>query len=73
MNANCVVILYVNGGFLCATPQGSLDTATGPPDVVLGVSDVLTAAWQLGTAGDTLTVNIWYNENPDGTTMSTAH
>jgi hypothetical protein len=34
MGATCVVILYVNGAFLCATPQGSLDTACGPPDVM---------------------------------------
>lgn len=73
MGATCVVILYVNGAFLCATPQGSLDTATGPPDVVLSVSDILTATWELGTPGDTVTVNIWFNENPVGTTVSLSH
>jgi hypothetical protein len=73
MGATCVVILYVNGAFLCATPQGSLDTACGPPDVVLNSTDTLTATWQLGTVGDTVTVGIWYNENPSGTTISLAH
>jgi hypothetical protein len=73
MGATCVVILYVNGAFLCASPQGSLDTATGPPDIVINSSDLLTAEWQLGTVGDEVTVNIWYNENPVGTTYSMAH
>jgi hypothetical protein len=73
MGATCVVILYVNGAFLCASPQGSIDTATGPPDLVLNSSDKLLAEWQLGTIGDTVTVNIWYNENPVGTTMSISH
>lgn len=67
------MILYVNMNFLCATPQGSLDTATGPPDVVLNSSDTLTAAWQQGSPGDIINVGIWYNENPVGTTYSTAH
>jgi len=73
MGATCVVILYVNGYFLCASPQGSLDTATGPPDVVLNAHDVLTAQWQQGVPNDPINVGIWYNENPAGTTMSTAH
>ena len=73
MGATCVVILYVNGAFLCATPQGSGDTATGPPDVILSTTDILTATWQLGTIGDTVTVNIWFNENPVNTTYSSSH
>lgn len=73
MGATCVVVLYVNGAFLCASPQGSMDTATGPPDVVLGSSDVLLAQWQLGTIGDTVTVNVWFNENPVGMTSSMSH
>lgn len=73
MLATCVVILYVNGAFLCATPQGSLDTATGPPDVILNAHDLLTAQWQNGVVGDPLTVNIWFNENPVGSTFSASH
>lgn len=73
MTAPCIVILYVNMNFLCATAQGSLDTATGPPDVVLNSSDILTAAWQQGMPGDQINVGIWYNENPVGFTYSTAH
>lgn len=66
IQANCIVILYINGNFLCATPQGSLDTAVGPPNVILRATDVLTAQWQNGFPGDPLTVGIWYNENPVG-------
>jgi len=43
MAASCIVVLSINGAFLCSTPQGSMDTATGPPDVILNVSDILTA------------------------------
>lgn len=73
ITAPCLVILYVNDNFLCASPQGSLDTATGPPDVILNSADTLTAQWQQGSPGDDITVGIWYNENPVGTTISTAH
>ena len=73
MGNNCIVQLAINGAFLCATPQGSLDTATGPPDVVLNSADKLTAQWINGVFGDPLTVNIWFNEHPVGTTRSTAH
>jgi len=66
IQANCIVILYVNGNFLCATPQGSLDTAYGPPNVILRSTDVLTAVWSNGFPADPLTVGIWYNENPVG-------
>lgn len=73
MGASCVVQLVLNNAFLCATPQGSLDTATGPPDVVLNASDILSAVWSNGIVGDTIIVNIWFNENPVGTTVSLAH
>lgn len=73
VGASCIVFLTVNGAFLCATPQGSLDTASGPPDIILNSSDVLTANWRNGMPGDVVIVNIWFNENPVGTTMSTAH
>jgi hypothetical protein len=73
INASCIVILYVNSNFLCATPQGSLDCATGPPDVILNATDILTAAWQGGMPGDPINVGIWYNENAVGGTYSTAH
>ena len=71
--STCIVALTVNGAFLCASAQGAMDTATGPPDVVIGVSDVLAALWSQGIAGDQVIVNIWYNENVDGTTFSSAH
>lgn len=73
ITAPCLVILYINNNFLCATPQGSLDTATGPPDVVLNSTDILTAQWQQGSPGDVITVGLWYNENPVGMTFSSAH
>lgn len=73
MGAPCIVQLVVNGAFLCATPQGSLDTATGPPDVILNATDLLSGLWSNGVAGDTVVMNIWYNENPVGTTYSSAH
>lgn len=73
MAATCIVIISINGNFLCSTPQGSMDTACGPPDAVIGVSDVMTIQWLQGMPGDQVVANIWYNENPDGTTFSTAH
>jgi len=73
ITAPCIVLILVNNYFLCATAQGSLDTATGPPDVVLNSSDILTAQWQQGMPGDTINVGLWYNENPVDTTYSTAH
>lgn len=73
MAAACIVVISVNGAFLCSTPQGSMDTATGPPDTVIGVSDVLTIQWLQGMPGDQVIANIWYNENVDGTTFSSAH
>jgi hypothetical protein len=66
MTASCIVQLMINGCFLCATPQGSLDTATGPPDVILNSTDVLGAFWSAGIPGDTVVVNVWYDEAPVG-------
>lgn len=62
-----------NGFFLCGSPQGSLDTATGPPDIVVRASDFLAITWANGPAGQLATAGVWYNENPTGTTISTAH
>ena len=73
MGAACVVQISINGAFLCATPQGSMDTATGPPDAVLNSADVMLVQWSNGIPGDQLEVNVWFNENVVGTTMSTAH
>lgn len=67
IQANCIVVLNINGNFLCATPQGSLDTATGPPDVILRATDIMQAQWQNAIPGDPIEVGIWYNENPVGT------
>lgn len=65
--------IQINGFFVCGSPQGSLDTATGPPDIVLTPGDDLTVAWINASPGDIATVGIWYNENPVGTTYSTSH
>jgi hypothetical protein len=73
IGASCIVQLSINGAFLCATPQGSLDTATGPPDIVLNSSDVLVVTWKNGMPLDAVVANVWYNENPVNTTYSSAH
>jgi hypothetical protein len=73
MGNTCIVVISVNGAFLCSSPQGSGDTATGPPDTVLGASDTMTIQWTQGTPGDQVIANLWYNENVDGTTFSSAH
>ena len=62
-----------NGFFLCATTQGAKDSADGPPDVIVLPSDMLTLIWSHGAPGDIGTAGVWYNENPKGTTYSTAH
>lgn len=72
-NTTCQVQILHNGFFLCASPQGSLDTATGPPDVVINPQDDLTVTFTGGSPNDTATVGIWYNENPVGTTISLTH
>jgi hypothetical protein len=61
------------GFFRCASPQGGLDTATGPPDVVQQANEEVTVYFTGGTPGTTAIVNWWYNENPTGTTISWAH
>jgi len=71
--SNVYVDILYNGFFLCNSYQGQKDTATGPPDVVLQPSDVLTIVFNGIATGDTPTVGMWYNENPTGTTISTAH
>jgi hypothetical protein len=70
---NCDVDVLYNGFYLCNSYQGQKDTATGPPDVVLQPSDFLTINFIGATPGDYATVGLWYNENPTGTTISTAH
>jgi len=62
-----------NGFLLCSTIQGWKDTAVGPPDCVVQPGDTLSVCWSRATPGDTATVGVWYNENPNGTTFSTAH
>lgn len=71
--SGCTAEIRHNGFYLCMTSQGCKDSATGPPDVVVGPTDMLNIVFTGGIAGDTATVGIWYNENPKGTTMSTAH
>lgn len=68
---NCVGALYHNGAYLHSTPIGSLDSASGPPYVILNSTDVLTIAWTGGLAGDQATATIWYEEYPAGTASAT--
>lgn len=70
---SCQVEIQKNGYFLCASPQGALDTATGPPDIVLQPTDILEAIFIHGAPNDTATISLWYNENQVNTTYSTSH
>jgi hypothetical protein len=72
-NSACIAELHQNGFFLCASSQGSKDTATGPPDVVILPNDTLSILWFNATPNDTATAGVWYNENPKSTTYSSAH
>lgn len=71
--ANCTARIFHNGFFLCASAAGSLDSADGPPDVVVMPNEMLRVQWYNGTSGDVATAGVWYNENPKGTTYSSAH
>lgn len=70
---SCEAIVRHAGAFRCQSPQGSLDTATGPPDLVLQANEELTVSFSSVLANDTAIVSIWYNENMAGTTVSLAH
>lgn len=70
---SCIAEVLHNTFFLCGTPVGWKDTATGPPDTVLRPGDEIVINFYYGNAKDLATVGIWYNENPVGTTTSTAH
>lgn len=65
----CQVIMYHNGFFVCGSPQGWLDTATGPPNLVVRPGDELTVQWTFGIPEDLATAGVWYTENPVGTTV----
>ena len=71
--AACTCEVRHNGFFLCNSLQGWKDTAVGPPDIVVQPGDMLSVNWINGAAKDEATVGVWYNENPTGTTYSTAH
>lgn len=71
--ATCTAEIRHNGFFLCSTAQGSKDSATGPPDCVVQASDMFSIYWFNGQPNDQATVGIWFNENPAGTTYSSAH
>lgn len=60
--ANCQAVLQYNKLFLAFSPIGSIDTATGPPNVVIKPNDILTIVWVGGAANDTATITIWYDE-----------
>lgn len=70
---SCICQIQHNRFFLCVSPQGSMDTATGPPDIVVGPGDILTVIWFAGQSKDLATVGLWYNENDVGTTVSFTH
>lgn len=72
-NDSCNVTINWNGYFLCGSNQGYRDNATGPPDIVVRASDILTIAWTLGNPGDQAQAGVWFNENPAGTTYSSSH
>ena len=67
--AKCTATLFHNGFFLCASPQGWSDTATGPPNTLVRPGDALTVSWVGGSPGDIATAGVWYNENPVGSTI----
>lgn len=71
---------YPSGYLVCYTGQGSKDTAVGPPDIVAQAGDQLNIRWIAYTLqGDDTTGHalcsayLYYNENPVGTTYSSAH
>lgn len=72
-NDACTVEIHWNNYFLCGSNQGFKDCATGPPDVIVGADDTLLILWSNVNLGDVCQASIWYNENPAGTTYSTAH
>lgn len=72
-NDACSCEVHHNGYFLCGTNQGFKDSAVGPPDMVVKASDIATIMWFGANPGDQCQAGIWYNENPAGTTISTAH
>lgn len=69
----CVASVMHNGFFLCNSFAGTKDVATGPPDIVVLPADQLIVAWTGGIPGDMATASIWFNQNPQGTTMSLSH
>lgn len=77
-NPNCYAELRHNGFFLCGTANGSKDSATGPPDCIVQPHESFSCMWFNGVAsipGNPIqaTMGVWYNENPQGTTYSSAH
>jgi hypothetical protein len=72
-NPQCYAEIWHAGFFRCASPQGSMDTATGPPDMVCSPNETIQIRWFAGQPGDNATASIWYNENPSGTTVSYSH
>lgn len=66
----CEAQVLYNTFFLCATPQGWLDTATGPPYPIVSAANPITVSWAYGTEGDQATVSILYVENPSGSTVA---
>lgn len=63
----CQAEIRHNGFFLCSTPQGTKDTATGPPATICKPNDEITIQWINAIPGDLATVSFFYDENPVGT------
>lgn len=73
VTGGCSASILHNNFFLCGTTFGSKDSAAGPPDCVVQPKDTFTIQWAGGSPGDQAILGVWYNENPTGTTISTAH
>jgi hypothetical protein len=67
-SSKATVQMLVNGFFLTKSAQAAGDTATGPPDVILSRSDIMTLAFAGANPGDRVNVAVWYTENVAGTT-----
>lgn len=70
ISPNMICAVYLNGFLVCNSNHAVLDTAQGPPDVILGRSDTLTVVFTGGGPNDQVSVALWYNENPAGTTSA---
>lgn len=64
----CTAVIRRNGIFVAGSPQGSSDTAYGPPAILLRTGDQLTVTWAGLTKGDQGKATAFYAEQPDSAT-----